>query len=177
VPAIFTTVPACPLVGLKLVIVGGGGVPELTVKEVPLVAVPAAFVTAMGPDVAFAGTAAVSWLAEITAKLAFEPLNVTALAPLKFEPFTVTVVPEGPAEGLKVAICGRLLFPPSIPSDGAGCACAACTATAAHTEAARAMIASAGPLNPFDVLDLIGLPGQTNPAGVFIGRVARSVIP
>jgi hypothetical protein len=66
VPAIFTAVPAAPLVGLKLVIVGADCLPWLTVKDEALVTVPAAFVTEMAPLVAFAGTTAVSWLGEFT---------------------------------------------------------------------------------------------------------------
>jgi hypothetical protein len=54
-PVIFTVLPTKPLVGAKLVIVGG----PTTVKLVALVAVPPGAVTAIGPDVAPAGTVAV----------------------------------------------------------------------------------------------------------------------
>ena len=54
VPLIVTLVPACPPVGVKLVIVGG----ICTVKLLALVAVPAAVVTLSGPVVAPAGTIA-----------------------------------------------------------------------------------------------------------------------
>ena len=50
VPLIATLVPTGPLVGVKLVIVGG------TRKLVALVAVPEGVVTLSGPDVAPAGT-------------------------------------------------------------------------------------------------------------------------
>ena len=54
VPVIVTVLPTGPLVGLKLVIVGGG----TTMKFVALVAVPADVVTASRPVVAPAGTVA-----------------------------------------------------------------------------------------------------------------------
>ena len=54
VPVMVTLTPTSPLVGLKLVIVGGG----TTVKLLALVAVPADVVTASGPVVAPAGTVA-----------------------------------------------------------------------------------------------------------------------
>ena len=52
VPLIVTLVPAGPLVGVKLVIVGG----LTTVKLLALVAVPPGVVTLSGPVVAPAGT-------------------------------------------------------------------------------------------------------------------------
>jgi hypothetical protein len=54
VPLIVTLVPTIPLVGVKLVIVGGC----TTVKLVPLVPVPADVVTLIGPVVAPGGTCA-----------------------------------------------------------------------------------------------------------------------
>jgi hypothetical protein len=54
VPLIVTLVPTGPLVGAKLVMVGG----FVTVKELLLVAVPSGVVTLTGPDVAAAGTVA-----------------------------------------------------------------------------------------------------------------------
>ena len=54
VPLIATLVPAGPLVGVKLVIVGGLS----TVKLLALVAVPPGVVTLSGPVVAPAGTVA-----------------------------------------------------------------------------------------------------------------------
>jgi hypothetical protein len=52
VPLIVTLAPTIPLVGVKLVIVGG----LTTVKLVPLVPVPPGVVTLSGPVVAPAGT-------------------------------------------------------------------------------------------------------------------------
>jgi hypothetical protein len=54
VPLIVTLAPTAPLVGVKLVMVGG----LTTVKEVPLVAVPVGVVTPSGPVVAPAGAVA-----------------------------------------------------------------------------------------------------------------------
>jgi hypothetical protein len=55
VPLIWTLVPTGPLVGPKLVIVGGAAV---TVKSPALVAVPLGVVTLIGPVVAPEGTVA-----------------------------------------------------------------------------------------------------------------------
>ena len=62
VPVIVTDVPTAPLVGVKLVIVGGAA----TVNVVALVTVPPSVVTAIGPVVAPAGTAATICVAELT---------------------------------------------------------------------------------------------------------------
>jgi hypothetical protein len=63
VPVIVTLLPAGPLVGVKLVIVGGG----TTVNALLLIAVPAGVVTLSVPVVAPAGTVAWIDVAEITA--------------------------------------------------------------------------------------------------------------
>ena len=39
-------------------------------------------------------------------KLALTPLNATAVAPLKFVPLIVTLVPTGPLVGVKLVIVG-----------------------------------------------------------------------
>ena len=63
VPVIVTEVPIPPLGGEKELIVGTG----ITVNAVPLVAMsPAGKLTAIGPDVAPAGTATVICVAELT---------------------------------------------------------------------------------------------------------------
>src|ERR1043166_6562973 len=101
VPVIVTLVPAGPLAGEKLVIVGG------TRKFAELVAVPPAVVTLNGPVVTPAG--AVAWIvvSEATEKLpAAVPLNFTAVAPVKFVPVIVTLVPAAPLVGVKLAIVG-----------------------------------------------------------------------
>ncbi len=63
VPVIVTAVPAAPLAGVKLVIVGAG---PATVKLVVLVAVPLGVVTVIGPLPAVAGTVVLIWVAEAT---------------------------------------------------------------------------------------------------------------
>src|SRR5205807_1025064 len=104
VPLIVTLVPTGPLVGVKLAIVGG----LTTVNELALVAVPPGVVTLSGPVVAPAGTVAWIAVAEVTVKVALTPLNVTEVAPLKFVPLIVTLVPTGPLVGEKLAIVGPL---------------------------------------------------------------------
>jgi hypothetical protein len=103
-PLIVTVVPTGPMVGAKIVIVGG----FTTVNAPLLVAVPAGVVTLIGPVVARAGT--VAWIAvsEVTAKLAPRPLNATAVAPVKLVPLMVTLVPTGPLVGAKIVIVGGL---------------------------------------------------------------------
>ena len=100
VPVMVTWVPTGPLVGLKDVIVGG----TVTVKLMPLVAVPPGVVTWIGPLVAPLGTVAVSWVLDVTVKLAVVPLKVTEVAPVKLVPLIVTWVPTGPLVGEKELI-------------------------------------------------------------------------
>ena len=104
VPPMITLVPTGPLVGAKLVIVGG----STTVNALLLVAVPPAVVTLIGPVVTPAGTSARIEVAEVTVKLALTELKVTEVAPLKFVPLMVTVVPTGPVVGAKPVIVGGL---------------------------------------------------------------------
>ena len=47
-------------------------------------------------------------VAEVTVKVAVVPLNLTAVAPVKFVPLIVTLVPAGPVAGVKVVIVGGL---------------------------------------------------------------------
>ena len=104
VPLIVTVAPTPPLVGEKLLIVGAG----MTVKVLPLLAVPPAVVTLIGPVEAPAGTVAVIVVAEFTVNVALVPLNSTALAPVKLVPLMVTLVPTGPLPGVKLEIVGGL---------------------------------------------------------------------
>src|SRR5437016_7677977 len=104
VPLIVTLVPTGPLVGVKLAIVGG----LTTVNELALVAVPPRVVTLSGPVVAPAGTVARIAVSEVTVKVALTPLNDTDVAPEKFVPLIVTLVPTGPLVGVKLAIVGGL---------------------------------------------------------------------
>jgi hypothetical protein len=101
-----TLVPGPPLVGVKLLIVGV----NTTVKLDPLVAVPLGVVTEMVPVVAPAGTVAEICVAEFTVNDAEVPLNLTEVAPVKFDPVMVTLAPIGPLVGLKLVIVGELLI-------------------------------------------------------------------
>jgi hypothetical protein len=104
VPLIVTLAPAGPLVGVKLVIVGG----MRTVKLPALVPVPPAVVTESGPLVAAAGTAVWIDVPEVTVKVAALPLNATAVTPVKFVPLIVTLAPTSPLAGVKLVIVGGL---------------------------------------------------------------------
>jgi hypothetical protein len=61
-------------------------------------------------------------VAEITVKLAaLNPLNVTAVVPVKFKPLIVTAVPTAPLGGVKLVIVGATVksvalvaVPPSV---------------------------------------------------------------
>src|SRR5437773_3478413 len=85
-----------------------GGVVSPTVKLPALLAVPPEVVTLIGPLVAPAGTVTVIAVAELTVKLALVPLNSTAVAPVKFVPLIVTVVPTDPLAGVTLVIVGGL---------------------------------------------------------------------
>jgi hypothetical protein len=104
VPLIVTLVPTGPLEGEKEVIVGAGAL--VTVKLVELVAVPPAVVTVSGPVVAPLGNVAVICVLELTVNDAEAPLNPTAVAPLKFVPLMVTLVPAAPLVGENELIVG-----------------------------------------------------------------------
>jgi hypothetical protein len=106
-PLMVTLVPAGPLVGLKPEIEGAGGTVG-TVKLLPLVAVPAAVVTLIGPVVAPAGTVAMSHVSQTTAKLAATPLNLTDVAPARYVPLIATFRPESPELGRKLVSVGVL---------------------------------------------------------------------
>src|SRR5207245_6379462 len=71
-----------------------------------LVAEPPGVVTLSGPVVAPTGTVAWIAVAEVTVKLALNVLNLTAVAPVKFAPLIVTLVPTGPLVGAKLVIVG-----------------------------------------------------------------------
>src|SRR5262245_66089185 len=74
----------------------------VTLKVGPPTLVPAAFVTWTTAMEAAAGTVALT-LDALTGviTLAGVPPKVTALAPARLEPLTVTTVPTGPEEGLR----------------------------------------------------------------------------
>ncbi len=78
----------------------------VTVNEPELVAVPPGVVTEIVPVVAPFGTDVEMWLASVTENVAVVPLNFTLVAPVKFVPVIVTVVPDCPLVGEKLAIVG-----------------------------------------------------------------------
>ncbi len=75
-------------------------------KELAEVAVPPGVVTEIVPLVAPFGTVAEIWLASVTENAAVVPLNFTPVAPVKFAPVTVTLVPVCPLVGEKLVIVG-----------------------------------------------------------------------
>jgi len=76
------------------------------VKLEALVAVPPGVVTLIVPVVAPVGTVAVICVAELTVKLAFVPLNFTAVAPVNAVPVIVTLAPTSPLVGEKLVMVG-----------------------------------------------------------------------
>ncbi len=101
-PVTVTLVPSGPLVGEKPVILGR----TRMVNEVALVAVPAGVVTEIGPLVAPLGTVASISPSLATLKEAAVPLNLTAVAPVKFVPVITTDVPTAPLDGVKDPMVG-----------------------------------------------------------------------
>ena len=89
--------------GVKLVIVGVG----TSVKLALLVAVPLAVVTVILPVLASVGTTAVMALVLTTLyDAALTPLNLTAVAPVKFVPLIVIGIPTPALMGVKLKITG-----------------------------------------------------------------------
>jgi hypothetical protein len=112
VPVIVTLVPARPLVGVKLVMVGAGTVTVKLPVEVP---VPDGVVTKIGPVVAVEETVAVICVELLTVKVvAGVPLKATAVAPEKFVPVIVTIVPAGPLVGVKLVMVGGVKPEPKL---------------------------------------------------------------
>lgn len=108
VPVITTLVPTGPEVGVKLVMVGAGGV--VIVKSVLLVATPPGVMTVIGPVVAPAGTLNTLICESVTTEklnwLTGTPLNRTALAPVKLVPLICTLEPGTPLVGENVVMVG-----------------------------------------------------------------------
>jgi hypothetical protein len=76
------------------------------VKVALLVAVPAGVVTEMWPVVAPAGTVVTILVAMSDTTVATVALNATLVAPERFWPVMVTVVPAAPEAGVKLLIPG-----------------------------------------------------------------------
>jgi hypothetical protein len=101
VPLMVTVAPAPTLVGVKLVTVGGG----ISTKPARL-PVPPGVVTETLP-LAPVATTAVICVGETTVKLAaVTPPKRTELAPLKFVPVRLTVIPVPALAGVKLVIVG-----------------------------------------------------------------------
>ena len=105
VPVTVTEVPAGPLAGVKLEIVGSAAA-GVIVKAELLVAVPAGVITEIFPDVPVPTTAVIVVADTTVNNVAAVPPNVTPVAPVKFVPVTVTAVPAGPLAGVKLEIVG-----------------------------------------------------------------------
>jgi hypothetical protein len=104
VPTIVTAVATAPLVGERLVRVGG----TVTVNETPLLASPPTVTTTL-PVVAPAGTGTKMLVADQLVGVAAVPLNVTVLVPLvapKLVPAIVTAVATGPLVGVRLVMVG-----------------------------------------------------------------------
>jgi len=102
VPVIVTELPAVPVVGLRLVMLGVGS----TVNATPLLAAPET-VTTTFPVVAPLGTGTTILVALQLVGVAEIPLNVTVLVPCdvpKFVPVIVTGVPTAPDVGLRLVM-------------------------------------------------------------------------
>ena len=104
VPVIVTAVATGPLVGARVVMVGG----VVTVNTTALLARPPTVTTTL-PVVAPAGTGTTILVADHVVGVAVVPLNLTVLAPLvapKLVPVIVTGVATGPLIGDRVVIVG-----------------------------------------------------------------------
>jgi hypothetical protein len=101
VPVSVTLAPVAPLVGEKLVRVGGW-----TLKLVALVAVPPGAVTFHRPDPAPTGTLVLIDVSELTVNVAAVEPRETAVAPVKPVPVSVTALPAIPLAGVKLVIVG-----------------------------------------------------------------------
>src|SRR5439155_489985 len=113
VPAIVTDVATGPLVGVRLVIVGG----TVTVNALPLLASPPTVTTTL-PVVAPAGTGTTMLVADQLVGVADEPLNVTLLAPCvapKPLPAIVIGVATGALVGERLVIVGATVTVNALP--------------------------------------------------------------
>jgi hypothetical protein len=98
--------PAVAEAGVRLVITGTG-LGTISVKAVALVAVPPGVVTVIRPELAPAGTTNDKAVSLATVKSRIDtPFSVSAVAPLKLVPTTVTVIPTAPLAGVKLVIVG-----------------------------------------------------------------------
>ena len=103
-PVMVTVVPAAPIAGEKLLIAA-----DATLKVPVATPVLTGVSTEISPDTAFAGTATVIDVGVTVVGLIARPLNFTAVAPVKFTPVIVMLVPVAPAAGLNDAIAGEVV--------------------------------------------------------------------
>src|ERR1700749_4051043 len=80
--------------------------PGVTTKFVLLLPVPARVLTAILPVATLTGAVATILVALMTLKVAVAPSKVTAVAPVKREPESVTLVPMVPVPGANAVIAG-----------------------------------------------------------------------
>jgi hypothetical protein len=112
----------------------------VTVNAPGLVPVPPAVVTEIGPVEAATGTTAVIVVPEFTVNVLAAPLNITAVAPVKPDPVTVTEVPIVPEAGLTEEMTGAA----ALAGDAATTAAPKMTASAPSVqEGRRSTLASA----------------------------------
>jgi hypothetical protein len=104
-PLIVTNVPNEPLVGEKLLMVGG----SCTVKLVVDVTVTPALTIDILPVVAVFGTVAVIWLLLFTVKAAEILLKRTAVTLVNELPVITTLEPRSPLVGLKLLMAGTIV--------------------------------------------------------------------
>src|SRR5919204_3469247 len=113
-PDTVTTVPTGPFAGVKPEIVGGSE----TTKFATLVPVPSGVVTEILPVTAVDGTVNVSVLSSTGVNVAETDPTLTAVAPVKLEPLTVTdVVPRTPLVGVNDVIFGETLNVPALGAE------------------------------------------------------------
>jgi len=148
-PWMTTVDPTSPPAGLKLVIVGA--LPVVTMKFVPLWALPSGVITTIGPVEAPLGTSTVIRcpVAFTLKPGAFTPLNATDVVPVKFVPWIATLVPTGPLLGSKLEMVGA-------EAAAAGHAVIETTSAAITADAATRARARA----TFDVGCMLTLPGD-----------------
>ena len=103
-PVMVTVVPAAPIAGEKLLIAA-----DATLKVPVATPVLTGVSTEISPDTAFAGTATVIDVGVTEVGLTARPLNFTAVAPVKFTPVIVMLVPVAPDAGLNDAIAGEVV--------------------------------------------------------------------
>ena len=103
-PVIVTAVPAAPRAGEKLLIAA-----DATANVPVATPVLTGVSTEIRPETAFAGTATVIDVADTVVGLIATPANFTAVAPVKFAPVIVKLVPVAPDAGLNDATAGDVV--------------------------------------------------------------------